>query len=70
VSHTDITILNIPPRLLGVLGSDLEVGLGDEVLEEHFGRDGDDEGGIVGAVAIVRVDVDDLLDAGDCGYPY
>ena len=36
----------------------------DEMLDEHFGGDGDDEGGIVGAGCYVVVCVDDLFDSG------
>lgn len=63
--QTDVTVLNVPPRLLSMFCLDLVIGLFDEMLEEHFGGYGDDEGGIVGAVANVRVDVDDFLDTRD-----
>ena len=61
---TDIPILHVPPRL--PLGLDDVVGLLDEVLQEHLGRGGDDEGGVVGAVADVVVCVDNFLHAGHC----
>jgi hypothetical protein len=35
------------------------------VLEEHFGGEGDDEGGIVRAAVDFWVGVDDLLDTRD-----
>jgi hypothetical protein len=50
-----------------VFGSDLKMCLRDEVLEEHLGRNCDYESGIGGAVAIVWVGVDDLLDSSDWG---
>lgn len=62
--RTYVPILNIPPRLL--LALDDVVGLLDEVLQEHFGGDGDHEGGVVGAVGDVVVGCDDFLYAGDC----
>jgi hypothetical protein len=43
---------------------DLVEGLFDEVLQEQLGGEGDEKGGVVGALGDVRVDVDDLLDAG------
>jgi len=36
----------------------------DQVLQEHLGRGGNDEGGIVGAITHVVVGVDDLLYSG------
>lgn len=63
--RTNIPILDIPSRLLRMFALDLVIGLLNEMLEEHLGGDGDDEGGIVGALGDVGVGVDDLLDAGD-----
>lgn len=44
---------------------DLSVRLFDEMLQKHFRGDGDDKGGVVGALGNVRVGVDDFFDAGD-----
>ena len=63
-ARTDIPVLDVSSRF--PLGFDDVVGLLDEVLQEHFRRGGDDEGGVVGAVAYVGVDVDDFLHAGHC----
>ena len=38
---------------------------GREVLDEHFGGEGDGEGGVFGDVEAFGVGVDDFLDAGD-----
>lgn len=38
------------------------------MLQEHLSSDGDDEGGVVGALVDVVVLLDDLLDAGDWNY--
>jgi hypothetical protein len=47
-----------------VFALDLVEGLFDEVLQEQLGGEGDEEGGVVGALGDIRVDVDDLLDSG------
>ena len=62
--RTNIPILNISSRL--PLAFDDVVALLDEMLEEHLSSDGNDKGGIVGAVADVLVGVYDLLHAGNC----
>lgn len=62
---TNIPILNIPSRLGGMFTFDLSVCLFDEMLQKHFRGDGDDKGGVVGALGNVRVGVDDFFDAGD-----
>lgn len=62
---TNIPILNIPSRLGGMFTFDLSVRLFDEMLQKHFRGDGDDKGGVVGALGNVRVGVDDFFDAGD-----
>lgn len=38
------------------------------MLQEHLSSDGDDEGGVIGALVDVIVLLDDLLDAGDWNY--
>lgn len=38
---------------------------GGEVLNEHFGCEGDGEGGVFGRVNALGIGVDDFLDAGD-----
>lgn len=63
---TDIAILDVPPRFLRVLRFDLIIGLLDEVLQEHFGRDCDAKGGVVAAIAGVWVYVDDFLHSCHC----
>lgn len=60
---TNILVLNSSARL--ALRFDLVVRLLDEIADEHLGRGGDDEGGVLGAVGDVFICVDDLLDAGD-----
>ena len=60
---TDVTILDVPPRL--ALRLDDVVRLLDKMLQEHLSSDGDDEGGVVGAVVDVVVLRDDLLDTSD-----
>ena len=50
---TDITVLDIPPRLAFRLYD--VVSLLDQVLQEHLGGDGDDEGGVVAAAVDIVV---------------
>lgn len=59
LKHTNITILDVPSRLL--LGLDDVVGLLCEVLDEHLCGYCNGEGCIVGACRDVLIGTNDLL---------